>query len=764
MAHRLAAAALLLLATGLVGAGAARLRYDNSYRIWFVEGDPALVAYDDFLERFGSDEAVVLAVDTAGEPFSEATLRVVSDLSAAVAGLPGVLDVWSLTHMEAFVDTGGALEVRRLVEVLPPPPETVARVRRLVDGSPLYRRLVAEDGRTTAIVATTEHTDGSFEPTAKLVRGVREAVAAHAGGGTVLAAGGPVMDEAMFRYSERDSLTYLPITLLVMTLALAWLFRSLIAVVLPLGVVLLSIVWAVGFMGWMRWDANVLTTILPGVLGAVGIADAVHLLQHFRLAAGRGAPPERALRSAFVDVFRPCLLTSVTTAGGMASLVVASLQGMRELGLAAAVGVLAAFVMTMAGVPILLSVLPTRRLADPGRARTPRWLARLARLAIHRPGRIAFGAAVVFVAAGVGITRIDTGSSMVSYFYEDDVVYREALAVDRAFGGAFPLEILVEARGDSDLIEPDALARIDAIAAYLTTVPATGAALSGLDFLKEARRVLLGEPPGRLARPATRQEAAQILLLLEGEGDTGRFLADDHRAARVEVAVAATRYEEVVGAHAEIESRLAELCGEKMSAHMTGLARLLGGMEEYLFRSQVRSFGLAFVLVTLFIALLFRSARAGLLAAIPNLLPLVLVLGLMGWAHITLDATTSMIAPLLLGIVVDDTVHVMERVLAAPPARGPRAAAGTFGGAGETVPRAFTLAVEEVGTAIAVTTVVLCAGFLVLVLGSFRPNFYFAVLSALALVLALAADLVVLPAVGCLLPRLVPRGGRNSPR
>ena len=751
LARRGLSAAILVLATLLAAGGALRVRYDNSYRIWFVEGDPALVAYDDFLDRFGSDEAIIVALDTAGEPLSEETLLIVQGLSEGLARVPGVLDVWSLTHMEALVDAGGALEVRRLIETVPPDADTVARVGGLLKESPLYRRLVSPDRRATAILLSTKQTEGSFEPTARLVREVRDVVAARAGGRDTWVAGGPVMDEAVFRYSEEDAKAYGVVMAVILLAALGWLFRSVAAMLLPPLVVLVALAWSVGFMGWMGFQANVLTTILPPVLAAVGIADAIHLLQHVRLGASRGLPPRDALRTAFVEVLRPCLLTSVTTAAGMASLLAASLQGMRELGAAAAVGVLVAFVMTMAGLPLALSVLPRSWLAGlaaPGRAATSGWLVRAAALAMRRRVLVVCGAAAALAVAVGGASRLRTGSSLLSYVYEDDPMYVDTVAVDRAFGGAFPLEVYVEARGEADLLEPDTLRRIDSIAAELSALPASGEAFSGIDFLREARRVLLGDPPGRLALPATREEAAQILLLLEGRGDVGRYLADDHRSARVEVAVAGTAYEEMVAATPETERRLAELSGERMDATITGLARLMGGMEEYLLESQIRSFSLAFLLVGLLIALLFGSARVGLLAAVPNLLPLALMVGVMGFTGVKLDATNSMIAPLLLGIVVDDTVHVLERVTVARR-RGCRVA------------EAFLVAVEEVGTAVLLTTVVLCAGFLTPILGSFRPNFYFAVLSVLALVLALLADLLVLPALGCLAPRLVPRGKRS---
>ena len=746
MGHRAVVLVLLVLATAAMAVGAARVKFDNSYRIWFVDGDPALRAYDDFLDRFGSDESMVLAVSTGGEAFSDATLKLVKRLSDALDKLDGVQEVWSLTHMEVMADAGGALELRPLIPQIPPSAQDLEQAKGLVRSSPLYRNLVSSDGGETMILLTLEQTEGSFDPKAALVRETRALAARLCPGRRILLAGGPVLDEAMYRYSEEDSLRYAPVMTLILVLALGLLFRSVVAVMAPLAVVALSVVWAVGFMGWVGWDANIVTTILPVMITAVGVADAVHLLQQLRLQHRQGAAPDVALRRAFTHVLRPCLLTSVTTAAGMASLMMANLGAIREMGLTAAVGVMAAFLLTMAGVPLVLSLIPPARLGGiaAGHGRLLSDLsARAAGMAVSNPRKVTLAAVLLAGLACAGIPRITTGTSMTSYFYDDDPVYLESLALDRLVGGTLPLQVLVRpGEGVKDLLEPAAMRRMEALAAYVETLPATGRAISGLDFLKEARRVIMDDPPDRLVLPASRQEAAQILLLMEGEGDRVRYLSEDNLHARIEVPVAAGGYEALVAGVTEMERRLEEIAGSEVKASVTGLARLLAGMETYLFESQARSFSLAFVLVLGFIALLFSSVRVGLLSAIPNLLPLVLVLGVMGWTGVRLDATTVMIGPILLGIVVDDTVHMLERVLAARRA-------------GETVPEAFTQAASRVGPAVVMTTVILAAGFLVPIMGSFRPNLYFALLCSLGLVLALVADLVVFPAVATLLPWLV---------
>jgi predicted RND superfamily exporter protein len=613
----------------------------------------------------------------------------------------------------------------------------------------MYSRIVAGDQSATAVVITLDHGSGDFAPKAALVRELRELAGELAGEREVWLGGGPVIDERMYQNSENDTLMFAPIVSLLLMGALIWLFRSPIAVVVPLGVVGGSVLWSVGFMSWMGWPANVVTVVLPPVLMAVGVADSIHLLQQLRLFLRQGIPPREALRKAFVKVWRPCLLTTVTTAAGMASLSLASLSGIQELGLTAAFGVVAAFVLTMGAVPMALRFVPERWLAGLATERstvTPKLLVSMARASMNNRAAVLIGTAVVTLVAVVGITRIDVGSSMVSYFYESEPIYQELLRIDRDYGGSMPFEVLVEANTEDpedNLLEPERLEAIQRVAALLGSQPAAGRPLSFVDFLVEARRVLRQQPVGELALPASRAEAAQILLFTEGQGEIERFVTADYQVARIEVPVEASRYEELTDRLIGNEAMLAEAAGPSISVKVTGLSRLLADMEVYLIDSQIKTFGTAFGLVIACIALLFWSIRAGLLSALPNLLPLVLMLGLMGWVGVPLDLTTVMVAPMLLGLVVDDTVHVLERVLTAREE-------------GATVRGSFLTSVEEVGHAVMLTSIVLIAGFVTPVMGSFKPHMSFALLSVAAIVLALLADVVVLPALGATLPWLVP--------
>jgi len=545
---------------------------------------------------------------------------------------------------------------------------------------------------------------------------------------------------------------FVPMTILIVGALLWGMFRSMVAVFAPLVVVVISIVWALGAMGWLGWEANILTTIVPSMLIAVGVADAVHLLQQFRFQIGRSKDVgvQDGLKIAFVDVLRPCLITTLTTAVGMGSLAAATLLGIREMGVVVAIGVVSAFFLTMGLLPMLLLSMPVRWFADwsgqpnqPGGASVVR-LARWATRPTVRMGVLGVGT-LLAAAAIMGITQLKFDVQMRDYFYSDDPVIVELDHVDEAIGGSLFIEMLVEAQEGESVLEPDTLRRIESAAAHVAQEELIGEPLSLLAYLKETRRLLRGDPVGMSSLPDSRAEAAQILLFLEGATRLDGFITADHRVTRVEFPIHSADYTSVVQQLDQHEATVNEMMPAGVSVQFTGLTRLMGQMQEHLLVSQIRSFGLAFCLVVLCIAVLFRSLRVGLITAVPNLLPIVSILGVMGWLGVSLDLSNVMVAPLLLGLVVDDTVHVTERLL------GARAK-------GATIASAFETSVSEVGHAVVITSIVLAAGFIVLAFGSFRPNMVFAVIAATGIFLALLGNLVVYPAVGCLFPSWIVSG------
>ncbi len=649
-----------LVLTAAVGSGAGRLTFDNSYETWFLDDDPALVAYREFQDRFGSDETLVLVLDAGGDPYSAETWAIVQALSEYAEGHPEVLAVHSLAR--ARIPRAGPRGIPGEAPLLGANPSPAEResARRWVQASALYRVLVGGTGAHAALILRLRPTGASFEAKSRLVADLRRAADRLSRGRRTWLAGSAVVDDAVYRMSQVDSARFVPALLLLLFLVLLATYRNPVLAAVPLVVVGGTLAWTLGLMGWFGGRATVLTAVLPPLLLAVALADAVHLVHGFRAERGR-CGHGRALRRAVRHALRPCLLTTLTTAGGMAALVVAPLPAVRGLGLAAAVGVLIAFGLTFAVAAPVLALVPEPWLGRPVRADAPFAPGRLAAAAgaaTRRRGWVLGFALLLLLASVPGILRLRVGASMESYFYPTDPVYQDMEVVDRALGGAFPFQVLVEARAGVSLLSPEVLGRVGRLARLLEDHPATGTAISYLDFLVAAREWLApgGEKAGAL--PASAAQAGVLARGLAHHADFRAYLTPDGGAARIEVLVRGTRYQELVADLEALEARARGIAGPDLRLRVTGLGRLLAQMEAYLLTSQARAFALAFAVVLLLIVVFFRSIRLGGLALLPNLLPIALVLGAAGWLALRLDATTIMVAPVLMGLVVDGTVHL----------------------------------------------------------------------------------------------------------
>ena len=748
--HRLL---VLLLTAGLAtvaGAGAARLEFDSTLEGWFLEDDASMVTYRDFIERFVGDEISVIGV-TADDVFEPRVLAAIQRLTQEAARAPHAHRVRSLTNVKIFDnDPEGGLEIRRLIQQLPRDNKAAAALRRDALDNPLLRgTLVAPDGKTTAVVVELGGGEDMMQRKMAQVRALEQIIqgeAQRSGVGMHLA-GTPVSDKAFYDYNKRDFQVILPISAFVVLL-LAWLiFRRPFFTILPSVVVLLSILITFGLMGALGIQVSILSTMVAALVLAVGVADTVHVLSEYRRGIDKELHRGEALRRTVAHLFIPCLFTSITTAVGFLSLLTSDLQPIREAGWLSAVGVLVAFGLSMTLLPALLSLArttPERREAGLLNRLVSGAALRLGGLS--RPGSVKVLAAsallVVLVAARLLGGGIEVGANPMGYFRPGDPVRTATELVDRRLGGSTSIELLVEAPGEG-LKDPALLGRVDALQRYMESLPGVSRALSVVDYLKELNRVVHGGDKRRYALPQSREAVAQYFMLLEGEEDFSSMVQSNYSLGRVTARVSFSGSGALAKRLPEVEARLArDFSGPEASVKLTGFVKLMGDMEHYLVRSQIRSMLLAFFVISLMMFILLRSFKLGALAMIPNLIPILLGLGFMTFIGIGLDPGTVMIGSIALGLVVDDTVHFMVQLK-----RRTRA--------GDDLSAAIAGTIERAGRPIILTSVILIAGFLVATLGSFNPNVNFGFISALVILLALVADLLMLPAaLKILQPRL----------
>lgn len=734
---RLALAAVL--AAALAAAPALRgLRFDSSVERLSVEGDGSAQALADATAVFGSDDVLVIAQLGDGPAVEAGRLARLRALGDAVRAVPGVERIWSLTATGHLRGTPDGVEVRDLADELPEDPAALSALRAEIESSPLYRdHVLSRDGRAAAIVVFPQLGDDPFLRD-RVVAGVRAELARYPGPERVVMTGNPSFTVDVAATLQREQNLFSALTVVALAAILGLLFRSAWAAALPLvgaGVAIACVLAGVAAAGR---SISVLAAVVPSMVLALGTAYAMHIL--CRYAAGRGAGPERAGR-ALSDVALPVVLSATTTLAGFASLFANRIAAIREFGLLSAAAVAAAALGVLLVVPAGLAA-AAPRLRAPAAARRDfagRFLAACER-AERRGGSWIFAACAALLAlAALGSSRLAVDTAYVDFLRPTHPANVEREAVLAHLAGPIPLLVLLDAGAPDAALEPELLRRVAAFQRAAGRVPHVHASFSLADLLAEMNQAWhADEPqPDRFrVIPDGADTTAQLLLLYESSAfaeDLERIVDRERRRLAVWVRTELYHSRDAAETAAALRAHLERELGELQPTVTGTLYRLFQSSDE-IATGQARSLALAVAVIGAVVAVSLRSLRLGFIAAAPDLLPVALLFGAMGWLGVPLDVGTCVVACLVLGVATDDTIHFIShwreaRATGADPDAALRA---TF---------------AAVGRPILYTSLALCAGFAVLALSEFRPIANLGWLTAGTMLTCLLGDLLLLPAL-----------------
>ncbi|MFQ5866108.1 MAG: RND family transporter, partial [bacterium] len=738
MNHRIFVSTLLLGVTIFFGWFAAQVKFDNTIETYFLEDD--LIDYRRFLEQFGTDEIIAIAFRDE-EVFTVENLLLIDTISKKLEDLPHVRRVLSLTTAKIVYGEGESVYFDPLVNEIPSSSTELISIKQRALADPFIPgTLISSDARNTAIVAEIDHIIGEFDYKVDLLNKIRALLNEEEikTGKHFYVAGTAVLDDALLRYNQRDQSRFMPLMVLIIVAIVFSMFRRLELLVLPIIVIVLSVIWTYGFLVLLGYRINIISTIITPLLMAVAIADSMHFIADYLQEAKTGQlTKSECIESSFSNLLAPCFMTSLTTAFGLLSLLSADLVPIRQFGLVAAAGVLFAFIITIFLLPILLSIIPYPK--EKYREQIQRgFFAKLLTWLGHWQKGMAITVILitflVAIPAVLSLTHLTIGTNTLDYFRKDDVVRLETEWIDASVGGTASLEFFIDAKMEEALKNPSLLQKMEHFHTYLKEIDGITGVYSAVDMVKSLNRAFHGGDQRKFIIPASSIEVAQQLFIVEGSKDIAEFLSDDYSRGRIMARVEMNETQRLAHQMPEIEKRMQEIFGNTATVTPTGMVYLMNQMERYLLSSQIKSFLLAFVVISLAILVMLRSFKLAILAMIPNFLPILFTLAFMPFLGISLDVGTVMIAGVALGLVVDDTIHFLSRLKV--EIKQP-----------SDIKNAIANAINSAGRPIIYTSIVLSLGFLVLVLASFNPVVNFGILASIVIFLALVFDLVVLPAI-----------------
>ena len=738
----------VILALGLIvlmaiAPGGGKVEQDFSYRVWFHDNDPLIVAFDAFERRFGNDEASIVVVHSPSGVFDAETITLMRELTEKVWKVHDVLRVDSITNYNWVHADGDDIVIEPLIPDPDDGPLTEAllaeRAKVALTHEILPGYLVSKDGKTAVVMAAMKPAFGGSPDYIKIVNEFRELKESFAGRGdhTFYLAGGAFVNDAFREINDQDLGRILPTVLLLTILFLAILFRRVAGVLIPLVVVIVTTVTTFAISGHVGIPFNNMTSIVPQILLAVGVADSVHVLVTFFADLRRTGDRKAAARYSLRKNLQPTLLTSMSTAIGFFSFSTASVVPISQLGTLAGIGTLFAWVYTYFVLAPLIVLLP---LKGRGAAKTEAHeaSARANRitdwLQVKRPILLACFAVITVGAAALSTTN-QVNSDAYAYFRDDAELNISAKFMEANLGGSIATELLVDSGKEEGFKDPQWLAKVEKFQAFVQAKPYVTSAVSLIDILKSMNRSLHADDPAKYTLPTTREGVAQQYLLYSMGLPQGMDL-NDRVSVKNDALRISTRWDihDSATVVKEIDSIQAEAKRMGLDVVITGKTQLWQRMNPAVVSAFAVSLTSAIVLMSLLMMVVFRSVGLGLFAMIPNGVPLLIGGGMLAAIGQHLDAGTVLVFSVCLGIAVDDTVHFLSNY-------------NRLRNDGLSARDAVARILTHTGPALVVTTIVLVSAFGAFVQGQFIPLRNFGILVAFILTVALATDLTLLPAL-----------------
>ncbi len=777
--------AVALLICGLLASQVRHLTIDTSNEGFLHENDPILITYNEFRDQFGRDDMLAIAIHS-DEIFTKAFLSKLKKLHEEIVDtVPHVNDITSMVNGRNTTGQGDTLLVDDLLANFPKTDEELARLKQRVMTNPLYKnQLISEDGTFTSIVIESDVYTGSMDddllsgfdeqlPAAEsnsdasgqylsdrenseFVDAVRQVVKKYDGDDFhIYMAGSPVVMHTIKQFMMKDMQRFMRLALLTIGICLFIMFRRISGIFLPLLVVALSLISTLGIMAITGTSFKIPITILPSFLLAVGVGASVHVLSLTYQKMREKQAKNQAIIWAFSHSGLAIVMTSLTTAAGLASFSMAKVAPIADLGFFSAVGVVLALFYTLTILPSLLSILPIKHKEKQHETRANRMdrlLDRLTDFSVDRYKVVLSVAACVIILGLIGVSRVYFSHNPLKWLPEDLDVRRSTEMIDSKLKGSVVLEIILDTGRENGLYDRQTLQTMDRVITelendYLNDKLFIGKTISVITILKEIHQALHANDDKFYRIPENEKLIPQEFLLFENSGsdDLQNSVDSLFRMARITVKVPWLDALLYVPFIRDVQKRFNNgfvtkkpKDTQEMRVTVTGIMSLFGRIIHAAIYSAAQSYGIALVIITFMMILLIGEWRLGLISMIPNLGPIFIVLGFMGWIGLPLDMFTMLIASIAIGIAVDDTIHFMYHF---------KRYYKQFGDVKEAVNRTLHTA----GRAMLTTSIVLTIGFFIFMFASMNNLFYFGLLVGIAIILALGADLLLAPALMALM-------------
>ncbi|MEX1190248.1 MAG: MMPL family transporter [Bacteroidia bacterium] len=711
------------------------LEFDYNFEHFFpVESDDADFFYD-FRERFGSDnEFIIIAVERPQGIFNKDFLEKVEFFCDSAKHFKGVRSVTSLTSVKSpIINSFGVIEVP-LVNLSSE--ESVSRDSSLIiNDRTLVGNLVSPDAKSLAIYI--RHLDLMEKSTSdSLLANIETFTKAHFTENTLVT--GKLKSERAYLNKTRDELLlFMSVSFILVTFFLWLTFRNFWGVIVPLTVVVLAIIWTVGIMAVTGKSIDIMIILMPCILFVVGMSDVIHITSQFYEKIEEGFNKIDAIRLSLEEVGFATFLTCISTSIAFLTLNTTSIQPIRDFGTYTAIGVVVAYILSITVLPFILMHVknPDQFKVHVVQLRWDRFLRKLIKAVFRNPIKILVGTSILLFFAIAGIGMIEVNNSVLDDLDENDPIKQEFKFFDSNYSGVRGFEMQVNAVDQKGILSYDAALELLMLEDYLKSNYGVGAMISPLDVVRGFNKATHDGDPIKFSVPANREEYNQLLNKLKPwlkRKEISQLISADMTVGRFSGRIKDKGSKAVGKRNTSFDEFLAQNKLSHLNLRITGSSDLIDKSNTYLTDNMLQGLSLDIIALMFIIGLIFKSWRMMLVSIIPNVIPLAMIAGVIGWAGIEMKVTISIIFSIAFGIAVDDTLHLLSR-LKVELSKG----VGFY--------KALMVTYLSTGKAMILTAMVISAGFSTLMLSNFKSTFYVGLLISMTLIFALIAELILMP-------------------
>lgn len=708
------------------------LRFNYDFEAFFPNEDNELELYNQYRQKFEYDnEFILIGLENKKGIFDSAFLKKVNDLSERLSVLKDIKQITSPTQLKKTV-LGGLVPIQLQVLHFDNPNRYKSDSVDIYQSENLIGSYFALDGKSISLFAKTEDALSKAKSDA-LAKAVQVELAKFQFD-DVHVVGRIFAQQVYLENIRKEFFLFLTISFVLVLLFLWFTFKKLYGVIVPVSIVLVSILWTLGIMQLMGKSIDVMAIMLPTMIFVAGMSDVVHFFSRYFEESAKKTSQKEIFKIILKEVAFPTFLTLLTTVVGFLSLLFSSIGPVRDFGIYISVGVTVAFVLTYTLLPAIIQFFPPKQtlVKKVKLQKSSPIMGKLLLFVFRWKRSILIVSTFILLVSAYGISRIKINNILLEDLNDKVRIKQDFIFFDQHFSGVRPLELQITLTLGKKILDYENMKALDHLDQFVKKEYDAGFLISPASIIREIHKNSQEISTNAFPDDEEYLPLKELLYSNRKNKDLRKILSPDGQSARITAKTRDIGSYEIKKHNEHLEKYIKENMPADLQINITGAAHLLDRNNEYMVNNMAQGFAFSLLIISLLTLFIHRSWKMVLVFLIPNLVPLIVIAGIMGYLGIELKAATSLIFSIAFGIATDDTIHFISRLKIELSYK-------------KSLLYALKRTFLETGKPIVLTTFILVGGFLSLMTSNFESTFYFGFLICVTMIVALAADLLLLP-------------------